>query len=154
LFLQARHAATVASVPFLERGPKVSLRQLLERSRALIVFEAASVSLVDERGSLQFTPGIAHLRVKQLDAGVAEDMLLRVGGMAQGDEVLDCTLGLAGDAQVAARVVGPNGSVTALEKSPELFLLTRHGLSGLPRHPRSAEIEVLNADAHTYLRAL
>lgn len=152
---RAREAAEALGLPFIERLHKRPLRTLLEEeASALVVFEAEAVSLVDPLGTLRFSPGLAHLRIKQLDADVREDMLLRRAAFVEGDHVLDCTVGLAADAQVAARCVGPGGAVTALEKSPALFLLVRHGLAGLPLHPRACRIDVLHQDAATYLRSL
>jgi SAM-dependent methyltransferase len=152
---RAQRAAAEVGVPYLERTHKRSLTSMLaDTADALIVMEADAVSLVDAQGSLRFSPGMAHLRVKQLDAGVREDMLLRVSGLSEGERVLDCTLGLGGDAQVAARLVGPSGALTALEKSPALYLLARHGLETLPRHPRACPIQVVHADASEYLRSL
>jgi 16S rRNA (guanine1516-N2)-methyltransferase len=152
---RALRAAEEIGVPYVERTHKRTLASMLaDSAEALIVFESGAVSLVDSQGLLRFSPGLAHLRVKQLDAGVLEDMLLRVSGLSEGERVLDCTLGLGADAQVAARLVGPSGAVTALEKSPALYLLARHGLETLPRHPRSCAIQVVHADAHQYLRAL
>lgn len=152
---RAQQAAAELGVPYLERTPKRSLVAMLSDSAdVLFVMEAHAVSLVDAQGSLRFSPGLAHLRIKQLDAGVNEDMLLRVSGLSEGERVLDCTLGLGADAQVAARLVGPTGTVTALEKSPALYLLARHGLDTLPRHPRACAIQVVHADASQYLRTL
>lgn len=152
---RAQAVAAEVGVPYLERTPKRSLAAMLaDSAEALIVLEVDAVSLVDALGSLRFSPGLAHLRVKQLDAGVREDMLLRVSGLSEGERVLDCTLGLSADAQVAARLVGPSGAVTALEKSPALYLLVRHGLETVPRHPRSCPIQVVHADASAYLRTL
>lgn len=154
LAARAERAAREAGVEYVARHHKLPLKMLLaEHADALVVFEADAVSLVDAQGTLRFSPGLGHLRVKQLDAGVQEDMLLRVGQLREGERVLDCTLGLGADAQVAARLVGPTGAVTALEKSPALYLLVRYGLEGLPRHPRMAGIQVVHADAAEYLRA-
>ena len=150
----ARRAAAELGLPYLPRTHKVPLQQLLrDQARAVVVFEAGAVSLVDGQGVLRFSPGLAHLRIKQLDHGVAEDMLVRHAGIKEGDRILDCTVGLAADAQVAARLAGPTGSVLALEKSPALYLLVRYGLQTLPRHPRSSPIEVVHADAAEFLRA-
>jgi hypothetical protein len=152
---RAMRAAAEVGVPYLERTHKRSLASMLaDTADALIVLEASAVSLVDTRGSLRFSPGLAHLRVKQWDAGVREDMLLRVAGLSEGERVLDCTLGLGADAQVAARLVGPSGALTALEKSPALYLLVRHGLETLPRRPSACAIQAVHADASEYLRAL
>lgn len=152
---RAQRAAAEVGVPYLERTPKRSLAAMLaDTADALIVMEAHAVSLVDAQGSLRFSPGLAHLRVKQLDAGVEEDMLLRISELREGERVLDCTLGLGADAQVAARLVGPLGALTALEKSPALYLLARHGLETLTPHPRACPLQVVNADASEYLRTL
>lgn len=152
---RARSAAEEVGVPYVERHHKLPLKKLLtDMADALVVFESTAVSLVDAEGTLRFSPGLAHLRVKQLDAGVEEDMLLRIAGLREGEHVLDCTLGLGADAQVAARLVGPTGRVTALEKRPALYLLVRHGLSGLPRHPASCAVEVVHADAAVHLRTV
>ena len=153
LAARARTAAEEIGVPYVARHHKLPLRKILdELADVAFVFEAGAVVVADARGSLRFTPGLAHLRAKQLDAGVEEDMLLRVGGLEEGDAVLDCTLGLAGDAQVAARLVGARGSVVGLEKSPAVYLLARYGLESLARHPRACRIDVLHADAADYLR--
>ncbi|MCY1044825.1 class I SAM-dependent methyltransferase [Corallococcus sp. bb12-1] len=152
---RAREAAESVGVPYVERHHKLPLKKLLtDMADALVVFESSAVSLVDAQGALRFSPGLAHLRVKQLDAGVPEDMLLRIAELREGERVLDCTLGLGADAQVAARLVGPSGRVTALEKSPALYLLVHHGLAGLPRHPAACAVEVVHADAAEALRAL
>ncbi|QAT83231.1 Ribosomal RNA small subunit methyltransferase J [Corallococcus coralloides] len=150
---RARSAAEAVGVPYVERHHKLPLKKLLtDMADALIVFESTAVSLVDAEGTLRFSPGLAHLRVKQLDAGVMEDQLVRVAGLREGERVLDCTLGLGADAQVAARLVGPGGSVIALEKSPALYLLVRHGLKGLERHPAACAVSVVYADAADFLR--
>ncbi len=150
---RAQAAAREVGVEYVERTHKTPLGALLEEGReAVVVFEATAVSLVDREGTLRFSPGLAHLRIKQLDRGVREDMLVRHARLQEGDAVLDCTVGLAADAQVAARLVGTTGSVTALEKSPGLYLLVRHGLGLLPRHPAAGLLRVLHADAADYLR--
>lgn len=153
LVRRARAAAAESGVPFLPRRRKLALSRLLDgQADALVVFEVDAVSLVDREGTLRFSAGLAHLRIKQLDKGVEEDMLVRHGELRDGERVLDCTCGLGADAQVAARLVGPGGAVTALEKSLPLYLLVRHGLPTLGERPRSARIEVRHRDALEFLR--
>jgi 16S rRNA (guanine1516-N2)-methyltransferase len=153
LVARARAAATDLGLPFIVRRQKVGLGELLEQeAEAIVVFEADAVALADPEGTLRFSPGLAHLRIKQLDAGVHEDMLERVSELAEGDQVLDCTLGLAADAQVAARLVGPTGAVTGLEKSAALYLLVRHGLETIAPHPKACAVRVLHTDAASFLR--
>jgi len=54
--------------------------------------------------------------------------MLRAMRLQPGDSVLDCTLGRATDALIAAWKVGPQGRVVGLEKSRLLAEMTIHGL--------------------------
>jgi 16S rRNA (guanine1516-N2)-methyltransferase len=149
---EARAAAESVGVPYFERVHKIPLSEMLEtQADTLLVFEQKDVLLADREGTLRFSPGMSHLRIKRLDAGFVEDLLLRVSGLADGDSILDCTCGLGADAQVCARVVGVHGRVTALEKSVPLYLLVRHGLKRQRRHPRACDIELLHQDAGEFL---
>jgi 16S rRNA (guanine1516-N2)-methyltransferase len=150
-----RVLASLHGIPFVERPRNSALSDLVgTAARALLVFEADAVVLVDAEGSLRFSPGMAHLRIKRLDAGETDDLMLRVSGLQPGESVLDCTLGLGADALVAARAVGPSGRVVGLEKSLPLALLVQQGLNTLPRHPLSASLEVRVADAAQTLQSL
>lgn len=153
LFARARAAAAELSVPYFRRTHKDPLASLLRRAQALVVFESDAVALVDGEGALRFSPGLAHLRIKQLDQGVLEDRLLRETELEEGERVLDCTAGLCADAQVASRLVGSTGEVVALEKSPALYLLARYGLERMRVRPRCAPLGLLHADAADFLRA-
>jgi 16S rRNA (guanine1516-N2)-methyltransferase len=104
-------------------------------------------------GLLRFTPGMAQLRIKRIDQGFNEDMLIRVGELRAGDAVLDCTMGLGADALVCARVVGPSGKVVALEKSLALYALASEPLRS-PYAEGFAQIEVRHADSAVVLPTL
>ena len=101
------------------------------------------------------SPGMAYLRV--LRAGQGEvDPLVRAAALVAGDRVLDCTLGLGGDALVASQAVGPEGLVVALEKSPVLAAFTSAGYARAPEPAAAAaaRIEVHAADHRAVLAAL
>lgn len=150
----AREAARAWGLPYVERRRKAPLWPLLEKvADAFLVFSTEGVTLWDKEGSLHFQLGIAHLRVKRLDAGIQEDTLVRLAAFAPGESVLDCTLGLAQDALVAARAVGPEGRVVGLEKSLALFAVVSEGLRAHEHGPRSCRIEALHADAADFLAA-
>ena len=151
-YAQAR--ARAWGLPYVERLWKTPLNFLVDTAaRAFLVFEADGLTLTDGKESLQFHEGMAHLRLHRFNAGYRDDPLLRVADLQPGDSVLDCTLGLAVDARVAARAVGPQGRVVGLEKSVPLFALAEEGLTQEPR-PDSCGIQVLHADAATYLADL
>lgn len=149
---RAREAASRWGLPFVPRRRKQPLGPMLAgRWRAFLVFSGEGVSLVDAQGVTRWTPGMARLRVKRIDAGVRDDLLVRLGELSEGDSVLDCTLGLAADALVAARAVGPRGRVVGLEKSLPVCALVSEGLSAYDAGERSCRVEVLHADAAAYL---
>jgi 16S rRNA (guanine1516-N2)-methyltransferase len=120
----------------------------------LLVAERTGISLRDGSGSVHWSAGLAALRLKALDAGGQGEALLSVGGLGAGERVLDCTLGLAQDARVAARLVGPTGRLVALEACLPLAMLASEGLRRETREPRSAPIEVHHADYGAFLGGL
>lgn len=155
--LEARASALAArwSLPLVRRRRKEALERLQGKAaNAFLVVERDRVSLSDGLGSIHFTEGLARLRIKNLDAGAGDDTYLRIAGIREGEAILDCTLGLAQDALVAARAVGPTGRVVGLEKSLALCAVISEGLRGYDPGPRSARVEVVRADAGEYLRQL
>lgn len=87
--------------------------------------------------------GLLHAR---LEAGTGHP-LVRLTGMAPGDLVLDCTLGLGADARLCAAITGRR--VLACEASLPVFLCAREGLARA-----AAPVEVLYDDAEHLVRAL
>lgn len=152
---RAQGAATRWGLPFVRRRRKEALQNLLQRhADSLLVCERDRVTLADGVGAIHFHPGLAHLRIKRLDAGDFTDTFVRITGLQEGEAFLDCTLGLAQDALVAARVVGPRGRVVGIEKSLALYAVISDGLAFHPASEKSARIEAQHADAHEVLRAL
>ncbi len=151
---EAEEAARRWGVPFLGRPRTGPLSSLLARAESLLVVERRGVSLWDVEGSARWSYGLAALRLRALDAGGQGEALVRVGRLSPGERVLDCTLGLAQDARVAARLVGPQGAVVGLESSLPLAMLAAEGLRREPLASRSAAIHVRHADARTFLLSL
>ena len=153
---EARARAAEWQLPFFERALKSPLGPMLEtHAQAFFVLGGDGWSLIDAEGSLQFSHGLAHLRITRLQTQSDQpDQLIQVSGLRAGDTVIDCTLGLGADAMVCAHVVGPTGRVTGVEASRALALLVETGLEKLPL-PRGEErqLEVVNAQAIDFLRA-
>jgi 16S rRNA (guanine1516-N2)-methyltransferase len=141
-------------VPYLERPRRGPVSLLLEETETLLVAERTGISLRDESGSVHWSAGLAALRLQALDAGAQGEALLSVGALSAGERVLDCTLGLAQDARVAARLVGPTGKLVALDASLPLAMLASEGLRREAGEPRSAPIEVHHADYGAFLDGL
>ncbi len=141
-------------VPYLARPLRGGVSTLLAWAQTLLVVERSGVLLQDGEGSARWSLGLAALRLRALDAGQQGEALARVGALAAGEHVLDCTLGLAQDARVAARLVGPRGRLVGLEVSLPLAMLAAEGLAREPQQPRSAEIQVHHSDCRPYLASL
>ncbi len=153
---EARAAAARWGLPYYERPHRSGLDAPLgEVAEAFLVLGGDGWTLQDGGGRLRFSPGMGLLRVKRLDRGQgADDVLVRLGELRAGDVVVDATLGLAADATVCARVVGPRGRVLGLEKSVALAALVGEGLRRAPLPPGCAEIEVRCADGLEALGAM
>ena len=142
--------AAAWGLPYFERARNAPLP---EGADALLVLGGDGWTLRSPDGLLRFTPGMAQLRIKRIDQGFAEDMLIRVAELHPGDHVLDCTMGLGSDALVCARIVGPTGKVVALEKSLALYALAADPLQR-PYAAGFAQIEARHADSAVVLPQL
>lgn len=91
------------------------------------------------------TVGMAFLRVLRAVKGEV-DPLVAAAGLRRGDAVLDATLGLGGDALVAAHATGTR--VLGLERSALLAAFTQSALRRLPAHGAAPGrlVEVERAD--------
>lgn len=151
--LEARRCAEAWGLPFLERPAKGGVAALLESTaKACLVRSADGWALRDAHGSLAFTPGMAAVRLKRLDAGQQqEDVIVRLAQLKPGDTVIDATLGLAADALVCARAVGPTGRVVGIEASFPLWVVVSRGLARHGPFPRSCPVEVVHGRARDVL---
>ena len=147
---RAKAVAERYDLPFVPRGFGKALEPILAGHDGVFVSARDGLTLWSKAGKLRWAEGMAHLRIERLDAGEGgDDQFLKHAQLRPGESILDCTLGLAQDALVAARVVGPSGRVVGLEKSRALFILTTEGLAS-----HGAAIETIHADAATYLSTL
>jgi 16S rRNA (guanine1516-N2)-methyltransferase len=150
---RARERAQAWGLPFHPRPARSPLAPLLATvADAFLVFGRDGVTLWDAQGHFGFHPGLAHLRLQRLAAGEG-DTLVRMADLREGDAVLDCTLGLAQDALVAARAVGPRGRVVGVEKSLALHAVVSEGLRRQGPLADACPVEPVHADAHTFLCA-
>ena len=127
---QAKAMAASMGVEYLDRPHNQVLEDFMaaQQLAACIVLEKDGPRVHSSFGTFAYHPGMAEIRVQQLLRG-APDHLVRALDLRAGSRVLDCTLGLASDAAVAACVAGPSGRVVGLEASLLLHCAVQHGLA-------------------------
>jgi 16S rRNA (guanine1516-N2)-methyltransferase len=122
------------------------------RGAPVLVLAARRADLYEGGRAFRASVGMAFLRVLRLRRGEV-DPLVTAAELRAGDRVLDTTLGLGGDALVAACATG--GQVIGLEKDGLLGAFTQAGLRRLQKHGREPGrlIDVRCADHREFLRA-
>ena len=125
-------AARFPGVVTLERRARTLREIVLELGDAPLLVLARDRADLYLRGRVfRASAGMAFLRVVRAEKGEI-DPLVEIARLAPGDRVLDATLGLGGDALVAAQAT--RCEVVGLEKSALLCAFTQAGLRRLPGH--------------------
>jgi 16S rRNA (guanine1516-N2)-methyltransferase len=160
LFRTAHTWAEELQLPFLKRRRGESLAKMRERYglAGLLVATARGPQVDTEEGVLRYHPGMAVLRVQELERGHL-DHFVDACELKPGDRVLDCTLGLAADAAIASYVTGPSGKVVGLEASPLIWKVVSEGLKTYSDAPPELvaalrRITAIRANAREYIRTL
>lgn len=129
------------------------LSQVLASARGapVLVLAARRADLYHRERAFRASAGMAFLRLLRARRGET-DPLVAHAGLKAGESVLDATLGLGGDALVAAGVTG--APVLGLEKDGVLGAFTQAGLRRLPGHGREPGglVQVVRADHRSFLR--
>ncbi|SHE40502.1 Putative SAM-dependent methyltransferase [Desulforamulus putei DSM 12395] len=147
------------NVPYIRREKK-SLAAVREQGQAdaILLVSQDKLSMVIDGKELFFHPGLAKLRIKEIQSGKT-DQMIRAMNLKEGDSLLDCTLGLAADALVASYVVGPRGTVIGLEDAAPVAEIVRRGLQSYTGEKPELlnamrRIQVVHTDHLTYLKNL
>lgn len=156
---QARELAVVLRAQYVSRDDR-SIADMVKEYEVdgVLVVSRQRTSLFVSGQEFFFHPGMAALRIKAILAGKT-DQMVKAMGLQEGDRILDCTLGLASDAIVAAHVTGDHGTVVGLEVVPAIAALVRDGMTGA-RYKNAClavairRIQVIEADYRDYLRRL
>jgi 16S rRNA (guanine1516-N2)-methyltransferase len=94
-----------------------------------------------------FHPNMARTRIHNLADGRGDPMVTAMG-LREGDTVLDCTLGRAGDAIVAAHVVGDAGKVVGIEVVPVVAQFTISGVAEYVDDSKAVTAALRRIEAH------
>jgi hypothetical protein len=156
----ARRLAARYAVPYVPRENLSlgELKGLLGLDYLLVVDRDGRLFM--EEPPLHWHPSMALPRLRRIAQG-KPDVFLAAAALAPGQRFLDCTLGLAADALVAAWAVGEGGEVLGLEASPVIAAITEWGLAHeaprfdskqAPLAALARRVRVLPAEALPYLR--
>ena len=155
---EARACAAELHAPFVPRFG-LSIADVFAQADAgrLLIAGADHLRLRDRATGTEyfFHPNLFQVRAANVLRG-APDHFLEATQLKPGDSILDCTLGFASEAGLAALVVGDTGSVTGLESVPELALVTRVGVQRFSLHSAQMtaalrRVQVVTADSAEYL---
>ena len=158
---QAREYAAELQAPYVPRfGLSISgLFDACEAERLLVAGQD-HLRLRDRSSGTEyfFHPNLFQVRAYNLMHG-GRDHFLEAAQLGPGDSLLDCTLGFACEAGLAALAVGESGSVVGLESVPELALVSRVGTQSFTLHSATLtaalrRVQVVTADARKYLPRL
>ena len=158
--LAAERVAGELAIPCVTRN-RQSMQELMQKYKTtlIIVIENQQPIVTNSTSKFFFHRGLSELRILNL-LRTGNDPLVKSLSLAPGMSVLDCTLGLAADALVAAHIVGVTGKVCGLESSPLVSLITRWGIAALTEaaadcrpelRQAAGRVEVITADHTNYL---
>lgn len=118
------------------------------------VIKVGEIKVVKGGVNYFFHPNMAMLRIDNLIKGKS-DRLMDISETREGDQILDCTLGMGSDTLVFAQVVGDTGRVTGIESSPILAELVNIGFNEY-NHPLfeglKKRISIINSDYGSFLK--
>lgn len=108
----------------------------------------------DADAPLFFHPSMAAQRIVRRARGEV-DRMIRVGGIREGDTVVDATLGMAADAMVLSAAVGRTGRVIGLEHSvyvAQMLQAVQHFGSPYPEAAQYlAQVDIIQANHCAWL---
>lgn len=139
-----RFAAEIDSTYVTRSNLSLNALQKKYNTTDIVVLEKMLPVVYQNGAKLFFHLGMSELRILQfVRTGV--DPFVDALGLQSGMTVLDCTLGLASDALVAAHAVGPAGRILGLEKVPVIAAMTGWGLQRLAEGAMEARSESIDA---------
>lgn len=143
-------------IPYVKRDNlSINKTRLKENLDYLLVVEKDKLVIKGEDTEIFWHPNMTELKIKSIKNGSKESML-EATGLKDGDSILDCTLGFAGDSIIFASVVGESGKVVGTEVNKYLCYLTKNGLENYNEVSTETKkymesIEVVNSSFEDYL---
>ncbi|WP_455662940.1 class I SAM-dependent methyltransferase [Pradoshia sp.] len=154
---KAKESADKLGVPYVERKKRTIKQLQAIYQKPCIVIGKARTEMYDLGSDkpLFFHPNMAAIRMKRIERGESDPFLVMTG-LREGMTLLDCTMGMAADAWVAAFAVGEAGRVTGLEINPYIHFIMNEGRrhyeeTGTDYTDALKRIDMVQADYHDFL---
>jgi len=127
-------------------------------AHGVIVCETGGPILYIQDEKFFFHPSMAKNRIAAYRNKHQKDLLIEACQLSQGDDFLDCTLGMGADAIVAA-FFSDSGKITGLESHPVIASIIKWGMKtykiDLPwLYKAIRKVEAINADHRFFLSEL
>lgn len=125
---KAEKVSNDLNIPYIKRS-NLSINKTISKENLdyLLVVEKDKLIIKGEGTEIFWHPSMTELKIKSIKQGNKETMI-EATELREGDSILDCTLGFAGDSVVFASVVGEQGTVVGTEINKYLAYLTEDGL--------------------------
>lgn len=150
LSLKAKNIANDLNISYIDRGNYSIKKTILKTGfDYLLIVEKDKVVIKGEDSTLFWHPNMSELKIKSISDGNKEP-LIEATKLEDGNCILDCTLGLAGDSLVFSAVVGNRGTVVGTEVNKYIAYLSKEGLENYKGETIS-NIKVINESYEDYL---
>ncbi|MDR3597679.1 class I SAM-dependent methyltransferase [Clostridium sp.] len=118
----------------------------------VLVVEKDKIVIKGEDSTLFWHPNMSELKIKSIRQG-NKDIMIEAMKLEEGNSILDCTLGLAGDSLVFSAVVGEKGYVVGTEVNKYIAYLSKCGLEDYNKVNSEAidNIRVVNESYEGYI---
>lgn len=125
---KAKGISEYLNIPYVKRG-NFSIKKTILREGFdyLLVVEKDRIVIKGEDSTLFWHPNMSELKIKSIKQGNKE-AIIEATKLKEGNSILDCTLGLAGDSLIFSAVVGEKGYVVGTEVNKYIAYLSKCGL--------------------------
>jgi 16S rRNA (guanine1516-N2)-methyltransferase len=125
---KAKSVSKDLNISYIKRG-NFSIKKTILKDGFdyLLVIERDKIVIKGDDSTLFWHPNMSELKIKSIRQGNKE-AIIEATKLEEGNSILDCTLGLAGDSLVFSAVVGEKGHVVGTEVNKYIAYLSKCGL--------------------------
>lgn len=150
---KAKDISKYLNISYIKRS-NISIKKTILKDNFdyLLVVERDKIVIKGEDSTLFWHPNMSELKIKSIRQGNKE-AIIEATKLEEGNSILDCTLGLAGDSLVFSAVVGEKGYVVGTEINKYIAYLSKCGLESYKDVDGKSiqNIKVINESYENYI---